>query len=61
MPMENLPHYLSPVSIIPGGCPQFLGFPTVMLKYPLQLRTIPPGKFKRIFEIRIMVVMGIVA
>ena len=22
--MENLPHYLSPVSIIPGGCPQFL-------------------------------------
>ena len=24
MPMENLPHYLSPVSIIPGGCPQFL-------------------------------------
>ena len=22
--METLPRYLSPVSIIPGGCPQFL-------------------------------------
>ena len=24
--MDAIPHYLSPVSIIPGGCPQFLDF-----------------------------------
>lgn len=24
--MDSVPHYLSPVSIIPGGCPQFLDF-----------------------------------
>ena len=24
--MDAIPRYLSPVSIIPGGCPQFLDF-----------------------------------